>query len=78
MEPLELKAEFGNDLVFLGGVDVQQKMRGSVETVQEEVKSLIQAMGKGGGYVLAPSHNFGDDVPIENILTFFDVDRTVA
>lgn len=76
MEPTELKAEFGDDLVFLGGVDVQQKMRGSVETVQEEVRNLIQAMGEGGGYVLAPSHNFGDDVPVENILAFFDVDRS--
>jgi hypothetical protein len=27
-------------------------------------------MGQGGGYVLAPSHNFGDVVPIENILAF--------
>jgi uroporphyrinogen decarboxylase len=78
MEPAELKAEFGNGLVFLGGVDVQQKMRGSAETVREEVRSLIQAMGKGGGYVLAPSHNFGDDVPLKNILAFFEVDRTVA
>jgi uroporphyrinogen decarboxylase len=29
-------------------------------------------MGVGGGYVLAPSHNIGDDVPLENILAFFE------
>jgi len=29
-------------------------------------------MGPGGGYILAPSHNIGDDVPLENILAFFD------
>ena len=78
MVPAELKAEFGADLVFLGGVDVQQKMRGAVEVVQAEVQHLVQTMGPGGGYVLAPSHNFGDDVPLQNILAFFAVDRTVA
>jgi len=78
MVPGELKEEFGRDLVFWGGIDVQQKMRGSVETVQNEVRYLIQEMGKGGGYVLAPAHNFGDDVPVENILAFFDVDRMLS
>jgi hypothetical protein len=28
--------------------------------------------------VLAPSHNFGDDVPLENILAFFDTDRRIV
>ena len=32
-------------------------------------------MGPGGGYILAPSHNIGDDVPVENILAFFDAGR---
>ena len=75
MLPAELKAEFGDHIVFLGGIDVQQKMRGSVEDVRQEVRRLIQDMGQGGGYVLAPAHNFGDDVPLENILAFFEVDR---
>ncbi len=76
MIPSELKAEFGDQLVFWGGIDVQQKMRGSVETVKQEVRRLIQEMGGGGGYVLAPAHNLGDDVPIENMLAFFSTDRT--
>jgi uroporphyrinogen decarboxylase len=78
MVPSELKAEFGDRLVFLGGIDVQQKMRGTVQTVRSEVRSLIEAMGRGGGYVLAPAHNFGDDVPLENILAFFDTERTIS
>lgn len=72
MEPAQLKAEFGDAISFLGGVDVQQTMRGPVEGVRAEVRQRIEELGAGGGYVLAPSHNFGDDVPPENILAFFE------
>jgi uroporphyrinogen decarboxylase len=72
MDPAALKAEFGSEIAFLGGVDVQQTMRGPVEGVRAEVRQRIDEMGPGGGFVLAPSHNFGDDVPLENILAFFE------
>ncbi len=71
MEPQALKAEFGGAMAFLGGVDVQQTMRGPVEGVRAEVRQRIDELGPGGGYILAPSHNFGDDIPLENILAFF-------
>jgi uroporphyrinogen decarboxylase len=75
MDPAQLKAEFGNEISFLGGVDVQQTMRGPIEGVRAEVKQRIFELGPGGGFVLAPSHNFGDDVPLENILAFFETAR---
>jgi len=78
MDPAELKAEFGNEIAFLGGVDVQQTMRGPVEGVRAEVRQRIKELGPGGGYVLAPSHNFGDDVPLENILAFFETARAAG
>lgn len=78
MEPAELKAEFGDEIAFLGGVDVQQTMRGPVEGVRVEVRQRIEELGPGGGYVLAPSHNFGDDVPLENILAFFEAACTAG
>jgi len=72
MAPDKLKAEFGSAISFLGGVDVQQTMRGPVEGVRAEVRQRIDELGPGGGFVLAPSHNFGDDIPLENILAFFE------
>jgi len=75
MAPADLKAEFGSEISFLGGVDVQQTMRGPEEGVRSEVKLRIAELGPGGGFVLAPSHNFGDDVPLENILAFFETAR---
>ena len=72
MEPARLKAEFGREICFLGGVDVQQTMRGPVGGVRDEVRRRIDELGKDGGFILAPSHNFGDDVPLDNILAFFE------
>jgi uroporphyrinogen decarboxylase len=75
MDPAALKADFGKDIVFLGGVDVQQAMIGPVEQVAEEVRLRIDQLAPGGGFVLAPAHNFGSDVPLENILAFFETAR---
>jgi uroporphyrinogen decarboxylase len=72
MQPAKLKAEFGGAISFLGGVDVQQTMRGPVAGVRAEVRQRIEELGPGGGYIVAPSHNFSDDIPLENILAFFE------
>jgi uroporphyrinogen decarboxylase len=45
---------------------------GTPQDVAAEVKQRIQELGPGGGYILSSSHNIGDDVPLENILAFFD------
>ncbi len=72
MNPIELKKLFGSEISFLGGVDVQQTMRGPIAGVRDEVRRRIDELGPDGGFILAPSHNFGDDVPVENILAFFE------
>jgi uroporphyrinogen decarboxylase len=77
MDPAQIKAEFGDKLCFLGGVDAQFTLRtGTPEQIAAEVRQRIQEMARGGGYVLAPSHNMGDDVPLENILAFFEAAKT--
>ena len=76
MVPAEIKAEFGDRLCFLGGVDSQHLLReGTPGQVTAEVQQRLRELGPGGGYVLAPSHNIGDDVPLENVLAFFDAAR---
>jgi len=73
MVPAELKKEFGGRICFHGGVDVQKTMPcGTVEEVRKEVRERIDVMGKDGGYILAPTHNFQADVPIENMIAFYE------
>ncbi len=79
MDPTDLKREYGKDLVFQGGVDVTSILnRGSLEDVWKEVEKRIKEMGHGGGYVLAPAHNFGNDVPLENFLAFFEAGKALG
>lgn len=73
MVPAELKREFGQKICFHGGVDVQKTMPyGTVEEVKKEVRERIDVLGKNGGYILAPTHNFQADVPVENIIAFYE------
>ena len=69
MDPARLKAEFGDQLVFHGAIDLQEGMVGSAERVREEVTTRIRQLGPGGGYIIAPCSNFQADTPVENILT---------
>ena len=73
MDPVELKRDFGKDLTFQGGVDVKNVLNhGTIEDVRCEVRLRMEQMGEGGGYILAPSHNFSNDIPLENMLAFFE------
>ena len=72
MVPSELKNEFGDRLCFHGGLDIQQTLpRGKPDDVRNEVRERIEVLGKNGGYILAPTHNFQEEVPLENIIAFY-------
>ncbi len=73
MEPNFLKENYGKQLAFFGGIDIQHLLpNGSKEDIQSEVKRRIEILGKGGGYIIAPAHNIQDDTPVENILAFYE------
>lgn len=68
MNPEYLKKEFGKDIAFSGGIDVQTVMPfGTPKQVREEVFRLLDTMGKDGGYILQPSHCLQIDTPLKNI-----------
>jgi uroporphyrinogen decarboxylase len=68
MNPVNLKREFGKDLVFWGGIDVQKFLPNATEKeVIYEVKKIIDIMHTGGGYIFSPSHNIQVDIPPENL-----------
>lgn len=68
-----LKNRFGKDLVFHGAIDVQQVLpKLAPEQLAEEVRRTISILGKGGGYILAPTHNIQYDTSLENIITMYE------
>ena len=45
---------------------------GAPDAVRREVEGLIAVLGKGGGYILGPSHAIQAGTPPENIVAAFD------
>lgn len=78
MEPEGLKRDFGKDICFYGGVDLQDVLcHGSPQTVSDEVKRLIDILGVDGGYILGPGHTYIQiDAPIENIMAMYETAAT--
>ena len=69
MEPEGLKRDFGKQLVFHGGIDIQHTLPfGTPDEVRAEVQRYIQILGPGGGYIVAPAHNVQNDVPAANLV----------
>ncbi len=73
MEPEELKADFGAQLVFHGGIDIQHTLPfGTPDEVIREVRRYIETLAPGGGYIVAPAHNVQGDVPPANLVAIRD------
>ena len=73
MDPYKLKEEFGDKVCFHGGIDQQSILPfGTVKEVREHVREMIRIFGKGGGYILCPSHDLLPVIPLDNILAMYD------
>ncbi len=69
---VEIKANFGDALAFLGAIDIVHALPGSRQDVIDEVRRRIHQLASGGGYVIAPANHIQSDVPPENLVTLFD------
>ena len=73
MEREGLKRDFGDRVIFHGGVDNQHTIPfGTVEEVRREVRDNLRILGEGGGYILAPCHNIQSVGPAENVVAMYE------
>lgn len=70
MDTFRLKEEFGDRLVFHGGIDEQTALIYEQEVLRKEMEERIASLGRDGGYIMAPTSNFQDDMPLVNIVNF--------
>jgi uroporphyrinogen decarboxylase len=74
MDPRQLKSEFGERLVFHGGIDIVRLLsQGTPEQVIAEVLDRVDVLGESGGYILCSAHHIQPDTPVENIVALYDV-----
>ncbi|MBN1298983.1 MAG: hypothetical protein JW997_04785 [Actinobacteria bacterium] len=69
LDSKRLVKEFGRDLTFFGGIDIQRFLPNS--TPEELEKGIREIFGildhDGGGYISGPSNSIMPDTPFENI-----------
>ena len=71
MERRALASDFGEQLIFHGGMDNQYTLPfGSVDDVRREVRENIEIFGTG--FILAPCHNIQVVSPPENIVAIYE------
>ncbi|MFO7904843.1 MAG: uroporphyrinogen decarboxylase family protein [Pirellulaceae bacterium] len=73
MDPAAIKARFGGRICLHGAIDTQHVLpRGTPEDVADTARRMIDVLGRGGGYILAPSHVLQTDVPTANVIALYD------
>jgi uroporphyrinogen decarboxylase len=74
-----LKEKFGDRLCFHGAIDVQQMLPNATPAeLEAEIARRVHDLGRNGGYILAPCHNIGHDIPPENVVTLFEKARELG
>ncbi len=73
MDIKRLKKEFGKDISFQGGMDIQHVLPlGKTQDVREMVRYAMESAKRGGGYIICTAHNIQVDTPIENVVALFE------
>jgi len=77
MDPVRLKSDFGDRIVFWGGgVDTQRTLPfGTPGEVSAEVTERLRAFSPGGGFVFNTIHNIQALTPVANIVAMVDAIR---
>ena len=74
MDVFQMKALYGGRLSFFGGISTQKTLPyASVDVVKDQVRRLLEVVGKNGGYIAAPAHDIPADARPENIAAMVEV-----
>jgi uroporphyrinogen decarboxylase len=77
MDPQEIARRFGGQIAFYGGVNVQELARYTPQQTKDEVRRLIDTLGKpfGNAYMIGPANVLTPEVPLENIVAMCEACR---
>ncbi|MGC9347752.1 MAG: uroporphyrinogen decarboxylase family protein [Anaerolineae bacterium] len=76
MDPVRLKRDFGADLCFHGGIDIEHIVPfGTVTEVEDHVKRIIDILAPGGGYWLK-LQAISPVCPPENVIAAYELAAT--
>ena len=65
MDLVELKKEFGQEMAFMGGIDVRAMADPDPSVIEEEIRAKIPLAKQGGGYIYHSDHSIPTSVGFE-------------
>jgi len=65
MDLIELKREFGDELAFMGGIDVRAMAHPDPNVIEEEIRAKIPVAKRGGGYIYHSDHSVPSNISFE-------------
>ncbi len=73
MDPVRLKRDFGGQLAFEGGIDIEHILPfGTLDEVKEHVKEVINVLAPGGGFIFK-AQAISHVIPSENLITTYNL-----
>jgi uroporphyrinogen decarboxylase len=71
----DVKRRYGDKLVLIGNVSVDNLCRKTKKEIIEETKGCLHRAAPGGGYILSSSNSWYTDAKLENCLAMVDAGR---
>ena len=62
---VELKRDFGDELAFMGGIDVRAMADPDPSVIENEIKTKIPVAKKDGGYIYHSDHSVPSNVSFQ-------------
>lgn len=76
MDPLQLKKQYGDQLVLHGGLNAL--LYRTPEALWDEMRRVIPVLKENGGFVVSSDHSVPDSVSLEQFQTFVDLARELG
>jgi len=75
MDLVELKKNFGDELAFMGGIDVRKMADSNPAAIEEEIRTKIPVAKKGGGYIYHSDHSVPDNISFQQYCRVIELVR---
>jgi uroporphyrinogen decarboxylase len=76
MDPVQLKQEYGDELLLHGGINAV--LWDDVDAITEEMRKVIPVVKENGGYVFSSDHSVPSSVSLENFRHIIEMAKTLG
>jgi len=73
MDLVVLKRLYGDDICFMGGIDVRVMAQGDAAALEKEVKGKLEVAKEGGGYIYHSDHSVPKNVSFQTYKLVIDL-----